>query len=95
MGPGWNEAEAIASTRPNRSGTYPLDGRRIDLALFAIAVDDGTGNILDDRADSSTNRAPAETIDQGVFEHFQRPPTLCGIRQGRIVIFAAGVGYRK
>lgn len=50
--PGWNETQPITGARPDRRRANSLDRCGIDLLLVAIAVDDGTRNILNERAES-------------------------------------------
>jgi hypothetical protein len=49
----------MARTWADRCGRYSLYGCGIEFLLAAIAVDHGTGNILDGRSKSSRDCSPA------------------------------------
>ena len=93
--PGRDEAEAVARARTDRCGADTFDNRRIDFLLASIAIDNGTRNILDNRAESGRDRTPAEPIYQRILKHLQCLTTLSGISQGRLVIGAPGMRDRK
>jgi hypothetical protein len=70
------EAKAVPGARPDRRRADPGDRRRIDFLFVAIAVDDGSRNMLDDRTESGGDRPPAEPVDERILQHFQGPSSV-------------------
>jgi hypothetical protein len=59
MGSGRNKAQPVARPRADRCRGNSFDRRRINLLLTAIAIDDSSGDVLDNGSKSSSDRTPA------------------------------------
>jgi len=81
-----DETQTIARTGADRSRGNSVYGSRIKLFLAAIAVDHGTGDVLDDGSEARTDRPPAKPVHQRIFEGFQRSLALRGIGEDGGVI---------
>jgi hypothetical protein len=59
MGSGRDKAQPVARPRTDRRRGNSLDRSRINLLFTAIAIDDSSGDVLDNGSKSSANRTPA------------------------------------
>lgn len=68
---------------------------RVDLVFGTVAIDRSARRSGNDRADPAGQRPPGQSVNQGIFQAFQRGATAGRIRDQPLGIFATRVGHRE